>query len=324
MQGASFLSAARFDGQLCRDMYGDLAYGVFVLPQATVRGTTGYIFQGNTPILEQNADFLRHKKFLQPRFEAISNHSENTLRVRDLVSLTSRRHNCFWHWMMDSLPKVVLAEESGFKGSYHIPSPTVAPWASESLTTIGIPRDRILINEGGDIEAEQLYIPTYFCGYNAHHNLPFARFFREEIRSRVMGEAATSKQLIFVGRKPAVQHRRVLNQDELAAVASTFGFSIVFFEDLSLREQLALSCASKAIIGGHGSGLTHALFMEEGSSLIELFPYLRRQTNDCYEQLSRIPGHQYQALESERDCGSDIVLSAESLRRTLKNTPLSN
>lgn len=298
-------------------MYGNHPYGMYTLPNATVRGEYGYIFSGETPILEQNADFLRHKKFLRPRFDKSSERSGDLIEVGEAVSLVSRRHNCFWHWTMDSLPKVLLAEESGFRGTYLIPSSMSAPWASESLGLVGIPLSRILESPGLDAHAERLYVPTFFCGYNAHHNLPFARLFREWIRTRFPTQQDVSKHRIIVGRQATAQARRVLNQDELLAVTASLGFQMVFLEDIPLREQLTLSCAAEAMVGGHGSGLTHALFMNEGSLVVELFPFKRRQTNDCYEQLSRIPGHRYHAIESAHDQESDIHIEPGLLKTLL-------
>lgn len=301
-------------------MYGDLPYGVFTLPRAKVRGPFGYIFYGDKPILEQNADFLRHKKFLQPRFDDLSEESRTAIRTDEALTLISRRHNCFWHWMMDSLPKVLVAEGCGFKGVYLTPPTSAAPWAMESLQLVGIPEERILPYEGRDVHVERLHIPTYFCGYNAHHNLPFTRHFKEWIRSSVGRDSAVKKDRIFVGRQPTAPQRRVINQEELASTASVFGFRVVFFEHLSLREQLALSSGCEAMIGGHGSGLTHSLFMNDGSLVIELFPFQRRQTNDCYEKLSLIAGHRYQALESARDYESNIEVPTDTVRQTLTKT----
>lgn len=312
-----FTEAVRLQGLVCRDMYGDHPYGLYMLPNATVRGESGYIFSGERPILEQNADFLRHKKFLRPRFDDISKHSDGAVKVDEIVSLTSRRHNCFWHWMMDSLPKVLLAEESGFRGTYLIPPPAVAPWASESLSIAGIPLDRVLASDGCDVLAERLYVPTYFCGYNAHHNMPFVQLFRDWMRSCVVAPTSQPKRRIFVGRRSTAQYRRVLNQDDLFAVAARHGFEAVFFEEYSLREQLALASASDAMIGAHGSGLTHALFMNTGSLVVELFPFTRRQTNDCYQQLSTILGHRYHPIESELDHESDIHISPNILHTRL-------
>ncbi len=317
LQEVRFAEAARLRGLICRDMYGDSPYGLYMLPHATIRGDSGYIFFGETPIVEQNADFLRHKKFLRPRFDDISKRSDEVVKADEIVSLVSRRHNCFWHWMMDSLPKVLLAEESGFRGTYLIPSPAMAPWASESLAIVGIPGDRVLARDGRDLHAARLYIPTYFCGYNAHHNLPFIQMFRDWIRSCAPAAKSHSHKRIFVGRRSAVQHRKVLNQDELFAVASKLGFESVFFEELPLREQLALASTSEAMIGAHGSGLTHTLFMNAGSLVVELFPFTRRQTNDCYEQLSTITGHRYHPIESELDQESDIRISPPILHARL-------
>jgi capsular polysaccharide biosynthesis protein len=298
-------------------MYGDRPFGLYVLENATIRGECGYIFSGAMPILEQNADFLRHKKFLRPRFEGIYERSDDVLKVGELVPLISRRHNCFWHWMMDSLPKVLLAEESGFRGDYLIPSPESAPWAAESLTIVGIPQNRILTSAGRDVHAELLYVPTFFCGYNAHHNIVFVRLFREWVRSSVHTHNAPAKTRIFVGRRATAQARRLLNQEELSAVAATLQFQTIFFEDIPLREQLALACTAEAMIGGHGSGLTHSLFMNENSLVVELFPFSRRQTNDCYQHLSSIPGHRYHPIESTFDQESDIHVSPEVLRSLL-------
>jgi Glycosyltransferase 61 len=317
MRGVRFVPASRLSGLVCRDMYGDRPYGLYVLEKASLRGECGYIFSAETPILEQNADFLRHKKFLRPRFEGISERSDDLLKVGELVSLTSRRHNCFWHWMMDSLPKVLLAEESGFRGDYLIPSRESAPWAAESLTIMGIPQNRILASAGRNVHAELLYVPTFFCGYNAHHNLVFARLFREWVRSSVHAHGASSKTRIFVGRRTTAQARRLLNQEELSAVAATLEFQTIFFEEIPLREQLALSSTAEAMIGGHGSGLTHSLFMNENSLVIELFPFSRRQTNDCYQHLSSIPGHNYHPIESSIDQESDIHVPPNLLRSLL-------
>lgn len=317
IEGGQFISARRFESDVCRDMYGDLPYGLFAVPQAMIRGESGYLFHRDHPLFEQNADFLRHKKFLRPRFDGVPTSNTEPMRVDELVSLISRRHNCFWHWMMDSLPKVLLAEEAGFCGTYLIPNSTVAPWAAESLSLVGISESRRLVSTGVDLRVERLYVPTYFCGYNAHHNRSFAQSFRAWVRSCGAGTSTSAKQRVFVSRPTTAPARQVLNQGELSAVASEFGFQSLFFESLPLREQITLASVSEAMIGGHGSGLTHALFMPEGSLVIELFPHQRRQTNDCYEKLSTVPSHRYYPLASERDRESHIEVSGSALRKAL-------
>ena len=303
---------------LCVDMYGDLPFGLFILENATLRGQEAYIFTSEgTPITEQNADFLRKKRFLKPRI------SEEHLTLRaprefnELVSLTSRCDSGFFHWMVDSLPKVVIAEGCGFTGSYLIPSLTTAPWAKESLTLLGISPDRVTHHTDSDIRARRLSIPTFFSGYNAHHNVPFMKVYRETVRQTVKIELGRARERLLIVRKPATKVRRILNQEEVIQTANAFGFQPLYFEDLSLREQLARALSAEAILGAHGSGLCHSLFMDQGSTVIELFPYGRKQSCDVYEMLATIPQHRYHALESSEDREGDILVSTDALSALL-------
>lgn len=317
----SFISMPGMEGSSCVDMYGDLPFGLFLLPNATLRGDEAYIFTSDgTPVIEQNADFLRKRRFLRPRLTE-DHRSLRTLRtVDEVLSLSSRCDAGFFHWMMDSLPKVVIAEACGFNGSYLIPSPLTAPWAEASLELLGIPRDRIIHHTDLDIHAARLFIPTYFSGYNAHHNTSFMNLYREAVRRSLPGAGPTSRSRILIARKSATKVRRILNQDEVQQVAQQFGFQSLYFEDLSLREQLQRVLSADAIIGAHGSGLCHALFMDNGSTVVELFPFSRKQSCDCYETLSTIPEHRYLSLESAEDCEGDIIVPCAALHRILTDS----
>ena len=58
--------------------------------------------------------------------------------------------------------------------------------------------------------------------------------------------------------------------------------------------------------------------MHEGSRLIELFPFARKQSCDCYEALATIPQHHYHALESAHDREGDILVPTTELRELLQ------
>ena len=225
--------------------------------------------------------------------------------------------NRFWHWMMDSLPKVVLAESCGYDGAYLLPPETRAPWARESLTLLGIAEGRLATKDEHDLVVERLHVPTYFCGYNAHLNPRFLQRYREAIRSAVPADQGGPEHL-FIGRSPSAPARRVLNQDELAASLAEFGFYLVYFENLSLSEQIRLARSARVMVGPHSSGLTHQLFMNEGATVIELVPFERKVTNDCYEQLALAVGHTYRAVVSDVDQQTDIVIAPSALTELVR------
>ena len=315
----SFIPMPGMDRQHCVDMYGDIPFGLFVLPDSTLRGEAAYIFTNEgTPILEQNADFLRKKRFLKPRLTEEHLHLQTAREVDDIVSLTSRCDTGFFHWMMDSLPKVILAEACGFTGSYLIPPSSTAPWAEESLNLLGISTSRLIPHSSLDTRASRLFIPTYFSGYNAHHNKQFMKLYRDKVRRTISIEPRRSNERILIARKPETKVRRIINHDEVRTIAEQFGFQTVYFEDLSFHEQLERALSAEAMIGAHGSGLCHSLFMGERSTLIELFPFARKQSCDCYERIATIPEHRYYALESEQDCEGDVRVSPDTLMGVLR------
>jgi len=109
----------------------------------------------------------------------------------------------------------------------------------------------------------------------------------------------------------------MLNESELVDLLCKRGFEHIYFERLSLREQIQAASEASVLVGGHGSGLTHLLFMREDSLVVELFPHKRQQTNDCYEALATITPQRYRALESHATREADIEIDPESLRRAL-------
>jgi hypothetical protein len=321
LSGGRFAPMADRDTLRCHDMYGEMPLGSYILPQMTVvpihRGDFGYICVGTEPVIEQNADFLRKGKFLRARFSEMIDGSIDHTSVGDLVVLTSRCHNNFWHWMMDSLPKIFIAESSGFRGDYLVPSTDRAPWATESLSLLGIPDTRLIRLSGVPVKVDRLYLPTYFCGYNAHINRDFARAYRSWLLERISLKSQRPGRRILIGRHDSASARRVLNQSELAMSLAREGFEQIYFERFSLREQMRIASEAAVLVGGHGSGLTHLFLMPENGLVLELFPYRRQQSNNCYEALSTIVPHRYRALESHVMREGDIEVDLESARKIL-------
>ena len=318
ISGVGFFNAPEMMGHICADMYGDIPYGLFALPKATLRGSSGFIFTDqDVPLWEQNAGFLRKGSFLPPRLHEVRKRPEPCITIDEVVSLRASCHSYFWHWMMDSLPKVFLAEEAGFRGHYLVPSLSSAPWASQSLEALGVHPERLLNQDLQEVHARLLYVPTYFCGYNAPFNSDFIQRYRAWVRSGLCQVESTERTRLFVGRRETSKFRRILNQGAVEAVVAECGFATVYFEDLSFRKQLNLAYSADAILGGHGSGLSHALFMNERSLIVELFPYERIKSSDCYEMIARLLRHRYRALESCEQKDGDIVINIDELRAAL-------
>jgi len=74
---------------------------------------------------------------------------------------------------------------------------------------------------------------------------------------------------------PGTVQRKFANAPEMTkALASTPGVMAraVALEALGLREQLALVLDTDVLVGMHGAGLVHALFLPPGAGIVELYP----------------------------------------------------
>jgi len=108
-------------------------------------------------------------------------------------------------------------------------------------------------------------------------------------------EENSSKPLLIVVQRNA--KTRVLKnfQDIVSVLKRVFiGFDIleIDFEKMKLNEQIRLSARASIIVGAHGSGLAHQIWMRKGSGTIEIFPY-KFTCRDWYEKAAIAGGLKY-------------------------------
>jgi len=77
------------------------------------------------------------------------------------------------------------------------------------------------------------------------------------------------KEYLFISRKNSKQ-RILLNEDLLFYELSKLGFKKIFFEKISVDNQIKLSAKCKIMIGYHGAGLSNCVYMNKNSLLIEI------------------------------------------------------
>ncbi|EDW03910.1 EGF domain-specific O-linked N-acetylglucosamine transferase [Drosophila grimshawi] len=93
------------------------------------------------------------------------------------------------------------------------------------------------------------------------------------------------------------KYRQVLNENELLAQLEAnedYLVQRVSFERLSFVEQLAITRNSDMLIGMHGAGLTHLLFLPNWACIFELY---NCEDPNCYKDLARLRGVHYATWE---------------------------
>lgn len=116
------------------------------------------------------------------------------------------------------------------------------------------------------------------------------------------------------------KYRRILNEDELlTALKENDEYSVqrvVYNKEISFREQLEITRNTDMLIGMHGAGLTHLLFLPDWAAVFELYDFFFYDTcleeyvilqcfryncedPNCYKDLTRLRGLKYTTWENQ-------------------------
>lgn len=80
-------------------------------------------------------------------------------------------------------------------------------------------------------------------------------------------------------------------------------------------EQVALASGARVLIGQHGAGLTHMMWMPSGSTVIEIHPPLPDEAIDVFRLLAQVLGHTYVRIpQSGVHADIDPALLDETIR----------
>ncbi|MBR2801464.1 MAG: glycosyltransferase family 61 protein [Erysipelotrichaceae bacterium] len=169
------------------------------------------------------------------------------------------------HFSFESLDCIQLLEEAGFTGYYVIPKK--AP-LEELLEIYGLPRERILtladLIPGECYEFEKVFFPKLLEN-DRQHSAPVLKRAVKRIQQKLTLDPQRWPQRLYVRR---IGSRKLMNGSELA---KRYGMTEMIPEEHSLLEQMNYYYNAEVILSPHGANNANALYMREGSVLIETF-----------------------------------------------------
>ena len=236
----------------------------------------------------------------------------------------------FWHWIMDYLPRVLIAEAAGFSGKYIVPK--LSGFIRESLEMLGISESRLVIHQKGLARVASLFIVQSIEGFGELPNHPSLV---DELRRQLLAASADLDSVVraerlYIARKIADRPRKVVNEGEFLEFLQPFGFQRVYMEEHSLPEQIAIASQARILVGPHGSGMLHALFMPRESVVIECFSPHYVLTS--HVRTLSLLGHRYYSVvgsngplwpyKSGMDVQVDMTLFEATLVRELSQLPI--
>jgi len=114
------------------------------------------------------------------------------------------------------------------------------------------------------------------------------------------------------------ERRHIPNLKHLPDIYSgVIPMKVVDLARLSPRHQIQVAKESSTLIGQHGAGLAHMLWMEPGSHIIEIAPPLPTQVQEIFSRLAKTLGHSYTRIPQQ---GVHAQIDLELILLSLEST----
>jgi hypothetical protein len=219
------------------------------------------------------------------------------------------------HWFLEYVPKAIALEATGYRGVYLVPCNSLV--FPDSLNLLGIEASRIKEFVYDYVEAGELFVTERFTAHQLGQFPYLILKINDVLRGRVSFLGGSKR--LYIGRRGT---RRVSNETDVLLALREYEFQLVYLEDYTIGEQIGLAAGAECIAGPHGAGMTAALFMRPGTTMIEFFSPI--YINPCMTAVCDALRIRYFMITSRMNMGSayphgtDIEVDIPILKLTLR------
>ena len=232
-----------------------------------------------------------------------SRRSNQVIIEEPVLLITGAGNPTYGHWILDFLPRLVIALRLLSLVSDAIPIllPSGTPgWVGRMLRAYcGIDPDRIRIysEQDDNVLCRHLCLPSF--GHNGTYSLH--KIVREFYTSLGNASRIEKQRRICLSRSSFSQGRVFTARDSLERIASSRGYEIVRPEELSFSEQADMYHSATCIVGEAGSGLHGSVFSKPGTIVASIgFNWIQAHVSGAFEQ-RLVSLDRLQSVQSARD-----------------------
>ena len=192
------------------------------------------------------------------------------------VSLVAPWWSNWFHWVINTLPRIRTLEEGGLRDVRAIIPSRISLARRRSLEMMGIDLRTAVPHLRQPIQADTLVWPS--SGTDAYYaSTESVSWLRERAR-RTLGVRPRRRSRLYLSRPlervlplPRGHSRRaVVNEAEVIRALSRHGFQVVRPETLTFDEQVDAFANAEIVVAPHGAGNVNVVFAER-LALVELF-----------------------------------------------------
>jgi capsular polysaccharide biosynthesis protein len=180
----------------------------------------------------------------------------------------------YYHWMQLTLPLLRLYSEIeplDRIDQFYVGPSSLRGVQTETLAALGIAPERVRRDPcSADrlLAAFLIHREQHRGGLEYRDSLGCA-YVRNAFPVSDHGRSDARRLYVSRGRVP---NRRLLNEEALIGLLSSYGFTPVSMDGLSVGQQGALFAGAEVVVAVHGAALTNLLFSTFGSAVVEIFP----------------------------------------------------
>ncbi|MGI4743439.1 MAG: glycosyltransferase family 61 protein [Janthinobacterium lividum] len=229
----------------------------------------------------------------------------------------------YYHWILDTLPRLLLLRQH-YPGIAVIVLEPANDFVKVTLAALGF--DNIVpVNKKQLLRINKLILPELLSP-SGHVNPIQVRLVRDELINKLGTQITTTtaapSRKVYISRARQ-QRRKVANQSELDELLLSHNFETIYFEELSLSQQIAVMQETAVLLSMHGANIVNLIFLGPTAKVIELVS--EKLHNPAYWRLSAVFSLPYYVLpcktvqpeEVSWHSNTDILVDINSLENIL-------
>jgi len=228
------------------------------------------------------------------------------------IMLTLPFHENYYHWTIETLPRLKMVLEKPDYDNIPIVIPThrTPRFVKESIIQAGA-GSRVIALDNGAYQINKLIIPTLFAPRSKPSEAAMSWLEQKILGPDIDTDSFIddSFERIYISRDDAGT-RSVINSEEIDALLKRYGIKKLKMTDYSVHQQAKIFRKAKLIIGLHGAALANVAYASIGSTLIELF--MDGLFTKAFFNLARFREMKYGCLLCKQHQGN-IIIDAEKL-----------
>jgi len=203
-----------------------------------------------------------------------------------VVVMTSLSPQCFYHWLVDTLPGFEILNHAGVDISevdYFFMKQCTSNFQLDLLKKMGIGRGKIICSNSDiddmanqhnvNAKIDKILIPRFRDLKGGWPNKwvvqKMQKRFGTVVAPWMFNSVSDTKNRLYIKRGKGA--REILNETKLIVLLQNRGFKIIEMSGRPIEKQCEAVQSADLILGAHGSALGNAIFACAGTYLIEFY-----------------------------------------------------